>query len=152
MNEIDLTIKMPGDHTGHESFDGGIHYEMAQIGSYHPKHKSGTPEDKNTKSIWVYAEGDRPVPHFHFYRGKDRKSGGCIVLNEAKYFPHDGHNDTLADKKELIRLLKFLNTKDSEFGLSVWKVIIGFWNRQNPKFPISINTKIPPYQHDMPSI
>ena len=121
------------------------HIEMAQIGSYHPRgHKD--PKDKETKSIWVYGE-QRPQKHFHFYRGKDRKAGGCIRLDVSEYFPHDGHIDTL-DKKEIKELILFLNDTNSETGLSNWKTILAIWNMQNSNYPkIDTNAPIPPYQN-----
>ena len=145
--EFEIT-GLPEDHNGHPSIDGGIHYEMAQIGYYHPKHKNPNPEDKDTMVIYIYGEPTRPIPHFHFYRGKDRKFGGCIILNEAKYFPHDHHNDKL-NKSEINDLLKYLKSNDPDLNISNWKVIIDYWNRQNPRFTIPIDSPIPPYSHTM---
>ena len=144
-------IMEDGDHAGHPSFDGGIHYEMAQIGSYHPKHKNPNPDDKDTISIWIYGEYNRPLPHLHFYRGKDRKRGGVTVLTKPNYFPHDGHNDTMT-KKEIQNFMKFLQSKDYELDVPVWKVVLDYWNRQNPKFKIPMYTEIPEYHSDMDKI
>ena len=133
-----------GDHGGHGYTGYEVHMEMAQIGSYHPKNKN-EPSSKETKSIWVYAEGDRSAPHFHFYSGKDRKAGGCVRLDMSAYFPHDGHNDTL-DNQEIKLLVKYLTSTDPDTGLTIWKTIVLFWNRQNSNFKIDSNAAIPPYQ------
>ena len=130
-------------HNGDES-----HIDMALVGAFHPEELSD-PKDIKTKTIYVYGE-KRPVPHFHFYRGKDLSAGGCIVLNDAMCFPHDKHTDKL-DKKEIEELLNFLDSTDSDFGMSMWKMILMIWNLQNPDSKISMDIPIPLYHADMPS-
>ena len=141
---------LDGGHAGHIGHSNNTyHLEMAQIGGYNERNRKER-ESADAKSIWVYAECDRPLAHFHFYRGRDRKGGGCIVLDKPMYFKHDGHNDTL-DSSEIKSLVKFLNSTDPDTGLTMWKLIRVSWNQQNSEFKIKTDSDIPPYSSDMPS-
>jgi hypothetical protein len=132
-----------GGHGGHGYTGSEVHLEMAKIGSYHPKGKN-EPDSNETKSIWIYSEGDHPTAHFHFYRGNDRKHGGCIKIKSSEYFPHDGHNDTLTTR-EIGELISFLNATDPDTGLNFWKVILASWNQQNSNFRVDMSTTMPDY-------
>jgi len=136
-----LNLYLGDPYPGHNGSE--VHLEMAQAGAYHPKGQPD-PKDKNTISLWIYGE-KRPMKHFHFYRGKDRKAGGCIRLDKPEYFPHDGHTDTLGED-EVLDLVKFLQTVNPEGGWTIWKTILFLWNTQNLDCKIEMNAPIPPYR------
>ena len=124
-------------------------FEMAQIGWYNDKERNERESD-DTKSIWVYGN-EGSWKHLHFYRGKLPKSkgriipgGGCLLLEEARYFTHGTHTDTL-NREEIKSLVKFLSSVDPDSGLTIWKSILIAWNQNNPDNRIDPNQAMPPY-------
>ena len=128
--------------------DGG-HYGMARMGAFNPKGRSD-PGDIRTLTLYVYRETNGPAPHFHFYRGKDRKTGGCIMLDDAKYSPHERHTDAM-DQEETRRLLEFLDSTDPDMGVSIWRLMLMAWNMLNPDSKVSMNAPTPGYHYNMPA-
>ena len=101
-------------------------------------------------------------PHFHFYKNlkpeggipeKDRYGGGCISIEEPKYFSHATHDETMTSK-EIKGLIEFLKDKNKTFdSITNWQYIIGQWNDNNPdQKQLDINISIPEYKSDMEKI
>jgi hypothetical protein len=134
-----------GCHGGHGYTGYEVHMEMSRIGWYNTK-KRNDPKSKNSISIWIYAEGNRPIKHFHFYRGDNREFGGCIMLDQSMYFPHDKHIEILKDK-EIIHMVNFFNSLDTDTNLTIWKMILLSWNQQNSNFKIKMDAEIPDYNN-----
>jgi hypothetical protein len=142
VNFMDISKKIRTGYIGgsHESY-----LEMSQIGWFNTKHKNDF-SSKNTIVIWINEEGNRPIKHFHFHRGKDRIFGGCIMIEKSMYFQHDNHLDTLTDK-EIIYMVNFFNSLDPDgSGLTIWKMILMGWNFNNPNFKIKLDTIMPDYK------
>jgi len=123
------------------------HMEMAMVGWYNEKDRNER-DSKYSKSLYVHEETEPRIKHFHFYRGKDRETGGCIMLEEAKYYPHAKHLDTLK-RKEVLSLTKFLDTRDPRTNLTMWETILWLWNHENIDHLIDMETKIPPYEEEL---
>jgi hypothetical protein len=118
--------------------------EMAQVGWYNTKNKNDR-NSKNSIFIYVIEEHGRPIKHFHFYRGRDRDYGGCIMLEKSMYFNHGNHIDTLSNK-EILWLVTFLNSTDEESNLTNWQLILLFWNKENDTCKIKMDSKMPNYR------
>lgn len=97
------------------------------------------------------------VPHFHFYRGLDGKSGvpseqrsfgGCICLLEPKYLIHEKHQDTMS-AEEIEGLVEFLKAP-SPLAISNWRLLLGVWNVMNgEQLEIPVDSPTPKYKSDM---
>jgi hypothetical protein len=77
-----------------------------------------------------------PIPHFHFYRTKEipwhGMGGGCIMIEEPKYYKHGSHQDTLSPS-EVLELIDFLlSYKDLKGKSTMWSSIIRGWNCTMP--------------------
>jgi hypothetical protein len=99
-------------------------------------------------------------PHFHFYKGvapddgipNGGEGGGCILIKKERYFIHGTHQDTM-NRDEIEALIKFLNSTHPSLGVSIWRYIITLWNDNNPNsVQVGLDTPIPPYYHNMPSV
>lgn len=105
-------------------------------------------------TVFNYEDG---VPHFHFYRGLDGKSGvpseqrsfgGCICLLEAKYLIHEKHQSTMT-AEEIEGLVAFLKAP-SPLGISNWRLLLGGWNAMNgEQLRIHVDLPTPKYKSDM---
>ena len=114
--------------------------EMAQAGTFKSTPKSG-------KITLFVRMRERDIAHFHFYRGKvpdSGKGGGCLMLKDNMYYDHETHTDTLTEK-ELISLVKFLNSSHKGLGVTMWKYIINLWNDNNPRYKVPGNLNMPNY-------
>ena len=117
--------------------------EMARVGSFKPKSKSG----KISIAVWGR---ERSVKHLHFYRGKVPVSGvggGCVMLDKNSFYQHGTHKDIL-NKDEVIALVKFLNDTHSSLGITNWKYVTVLWNDNNPNHKIPDNATMPSYDTD----
>ena len=83
-----------------------------------------------------------PKPHFHVV-ANDFNS--CVRLDVAEYFLHGIYTDTINSRqlKALIKRLK--DVDDPLFGLSVWEILVVFWNKTHPKNRIKTR-KMPDYK------
>lgn len=153
----EVTIEdMEIDESAEEDYEDGVFYsgderflEMATV-------KWGFDSIK----LAVYGS-EGPIPHFHFYKGiapeksipPNTKGGGCICIEEAKYFVHSSHKATL-NNKEAEHLIDFLRMQNKTFPeLTNWQYILGLWNDSNSdQKQVSLDLKIPDYTGNMESI
>ena len=107
-------------------------------------------------------ENEGSYPHFHFYKGlkpeggipkEYRNGGGCICLEEAKYFIHENHTETM-EPKEIKGLIKFLKSPHKSFkNITNWEYIIDLWNTNNTdQKQLDLSISIPEYKSDMENI
>lgn len=108
-------------------------------------------------AVW---SGDIGQPHFHFYlRGQDmeyvapngaRPWGGCLCLEQAKYFDHGSHRQII-DEGQMESLLAYLS-ENSDNGMTNWQRIISLWNESNPGLrQVPLTAEIPAYRWNMVS-
>lgn len=89
------------------------------------------------------------VPHFHFYKGNKIPpggiGGGCIMIKEARYYPHASHQATMssAGLKELNEFFQSMY----EGKRPVWRQLLRDWNSLNhwKKFDVGLDLEMPDY-------
>lgn len=98
----------------------------------------------NDISIHEYADEGKFVPHFHLI-SKDNRIDTCIRLDDNKYFHHGKHKSYL-NRKELVRLVCFLNTNHKTKNITNWEYMVLLWNEKFPDNMVTIPS-IPDYKN-----
>lgn len=142
-----------GDKPLDESCDG-----IVSVGGKYYSEIAVMNGDFNDIKLVVYA-GENEKPHFHFYKEhasdgtapiEYRRKGGCLCFDEAKYYVHGEHTETMTDD-EISEMVKFLESTNIH-GAKRWKEVIFLWNTNNPeKTQIPYDTPIPHYESGMSS-
>lgn len=96
----------------------------------------------------IYIRTDDPgnIPHFHIWDKETMgdRFHGCIRIDKAEYFFHEGKYSTL-NSKQRKELVKFLKSPYRTTGLTNWERLVLEWNDNNSEINLSDDYLMPDY-------
>jgi hypothetical protein len=121
------------------------------VGSHSMSYRAPLYCGKYGKVTFIMYSKEGKRPHVHFYRNLEDFfpttgfGGGCLMLQEAKYYDHASHNERLTNE-ELSHLVEFMESPSwGSSRFTTWEGIVHLWNVYNKKHQIPYDTPMPDY-------
>lgn len=96
----------------------------------------------------IYIRTDDPgsIPHFHIWDKETMgdRFHGCVRIDKAEYFFHEGKYGTL-NSKQRKELVKFLESPYKRYNITNWQYLVGEWNNNNSVVNLPDDYPMPDY-------
>ncbi len=100
----------------------------------------------DTLTVRIYPNDGGNYKHMHILNKKnEREFHGCVLLDEADYFPHEG-KDSIFNSDQKKRFIVAMAAPRKNTGMTNWEYCVTLWNANKTRPPVPAGIKMPDYR------